>query len=301
MLISHGMNLKLIRLVLAILLLFPITCTADIIARMQTSAGVIDVKLFDVDAPLTVANFLNYAESGAYNYTFFHRSVTGTAIYAGKYVWDGLINPVKPIVVSAPVQNEFNSLHSNLPYTLAMYKDVPNNPDSATSQWFFNLKNNSKGKTKYDSINGGYTVFGEVLKTSQPIFNSITALPLKDAGGDFSALPLATPLIDRSLRESNVVIINSISSNRVSVHGNESDRIFSLLERQFPEYLTPANPLDSSSLSLNGYYYRYYPKTESYIATFNGEVYFLGPVTGNQAVSIGSVASFRLVLIAEGY
>ncbi len=297
-----GMNLNRIRLILIVLLIFPVTCTASLIARMQTSIGVIDVKLFEDDAPLTIANFLSYAESGAYNYTFFHRSVTGTAIYAGKYVWDGLINPVKPIVVSAPVQNEFNSLHSNLQYTLAMYKDDPNNPDSATSQWFFNLKNNAKGKTKFDSVNGGYTVFGEVVTQSQPLIDAIGGLSLKDAGGDFASLPLATPLIDRSLRESNVVIVNSISSNRVAIHGNDSDRIFSMLEMLSPQYLSPANPLDAVSSTSGSYYYRYYPATKSYIATTtDGGVWYSGPVSGDQPYYLGTIGSYKLQALYYGY
>lgn len=300
MFIFQGTNL--IRLMLAFLLIFPVTSTATIV-RMQTSLGVIDIDIYEDAAPLTVENFLSYVDSGAYNYTFFHNNVPGSVIYAGKYFWESLIiNPVKSIVTNPPVVNEFSKVNSNIRGTLAMAKDS-SSPDSATSQFFFNVTDNSKGKLKFDTTNGGYTVFGKVVNESLPLIDKIASLPTRNAGTGFTALPLAIPLAatERSIRDSNLVMINTISSNRTSIHSNDSDRIFSLLELLYPEYLAPANPLDAVSTSLNGYYYRCYSTTNFCIGTSNGEVFYLSPEAGSQPVSLGSVSTYMFLVISKGY
>jgi peptidyl-prolyl cis-trans isomerase A (cyclophilin A) len=122
--------------------------------------GIIDIVLFDqagVGAPLSVANFLNYVNSGRYTNTIIHRSIPNFVIQGGGFVAEDF--PIEPVQTDPPVQNEFSSQRSNLRGTIA-YAKQGTNPNSATSQWFFNLGDNS---SNLDNQNGGFTVFGQVL------------------------------------------------------------------------------------------------------------------------------------------
>jgi len=154
--------------------------------RFHTNVGDMDVLLTPSAAPLTVANFLNYVNSGAYNNTIFHRSVPGFVIQAGGY--QAVNNLPVAIPQNPAVQNEFNV--SNTRGTIAMAK-LDGNPNSATNQWFFNLANNG---SQLDGQNGGFTVFGHIINNAGlTIMDRIAALPVGDAsslyGADFSTLP----------------------------------------------------------------------------------------------------------------
>jgi cyclophilin family peptidyl-prolyl cis-trans isomerase len=136
-----------------------------------TFFGDIDVELFDADKPDTVANFLAYVQSGAYDNSVLHECVPGVALVGGL----GTVpNPYSPapleifsqITRNAAINNEFNvgTQRSNVLGTLSMLKDDTNDVNSATSRWFFNLGNNNEGSgaTNLDTYIGGHTVFGEV-------------------------------------------------------------------------------------------------------------------------------------------
>jgi cyclophilin family peptidyl-prolyl cis-trans isomerase len=135
------------------------------ISHGSQSLATIDVELFDSDKPVTVSNFLYYAQSGAYDHTFMQRVIPNFVLQGGEYT---IANPFSPspfeIAVRVPtgpaITNEFQvgTLRSNVFGTLAMAK-VPGDPNSATSSWFFNLSDNS---TNLDTQNGGFTVFGKV-------------------------------------------------------------------------------------------------------------------------------------------
>lgn len=140
----------------------------DTVVRMQTAQGFIDIEIYDVGGPpaaVTAANFLNYVRSGRYDGTFFHRLVTGFVLQGGGF---GLKDPLPTgttvpkydsVVTAAAIVNEFSSARSNIARTIAMAK-LGGNPDSATSQFFFNLADNS---ATLDTQNGGFTVFGKVI------------------------------------------------------------------------------------------------------------------------------------------
>ncbi|MGZ4979486.1 MAG: peptidylprolyl isomerase [Methylobacter sp.] len=282
-------------------MIFPVAGMATVV-RMQTAFGVIDIKLFD-SAPLTVANFLSYVDSGAYNRSLIHRSETGFIIQGGGYVWNDTLKGVTTITANQPVVNEFSSSRSNLRGTIAMAK-LSGNPDSATSQWFFNLADNS---ANLDTQNGGFTVFGQVIAKGMTVVDTIAALPTTNAGEPFSKLPLASPSTGVPLQEFNLATITSVSSNRSST-ASDSDRLFAYLEAIYPEYLSPANtlalgnaPTNSVSSTSGNYYYRYYSTTQSYIATSNGSVYYLGPASQNQIISLGSLSDWTAKAFAEGY
>jgi cyclophilin family peptidyl-prolyl cis-trans isomerase len=163
----------------------------DTFVRFDTSAGSINVELFDTKAPRTVANFLNYVNNARYTNTIFHRLVSGFVLQGGGFQFAANPTPSLNAVTTDPaVQNEFGT--SNTAGTLAMAK-LGNDPNSATSQFFFNLADNS---SNLDSQNGGFTVFGKIVGASdQQVLNTLAATPIKDESkGDpnspFSSIPL---------------------------------------------------------------------------------------------------------------
>lgn len=151
------------------------------IQRGTNALGTMDIELFDTDKPETVRNFLLYVRSGAYSNTFFHRCVPGFVVQGGGYTVTNLLSgnsfsSYQEVTNYGRLMNEFSTgpKLSNTLGTIAMAK-VGDDPNSATSQWFFNLANN----TNLDTQNGGFTVFGRIVSdsTSSNIiahFNSLT-------------------------------------------------------------------------------------------------------------------------------
>ena len=90
--------------------------------RLPTSVGVIDINLYDAAAPRTVANFLNYVNSGKYNNSFIHRSVPRFIIQGGGFVWNDSSSNISSVATNAPIANEFSASRSNRRGTIAMAK-----------------------------------------------------------------------------------------------------------------------------------------------------------------------------------
>jgi len=153
------------------------------IVRFDTPLGRFDVNLYDRRTPATVANFLAYVNSGAYANVVLHRSVSGFVVQGGGYTFPGAL-PLTNIVERAAVVNE--PLYSNLRGTIAMAK-ISGNPNSATSQWFINMGNNS---ANLDVQNGGFTAFGEVTAGGMAVLDAINALPLFSFSSSINSLPL---------------------------------------------------------------------------------------------------------------
>lgn len=148
---------------------------------LRSPLGDIVIELFEDRAPETVANFLNYVDDGDYQDSFIHRSVPGFVIQGGGYSFvDG---EVVEVPTDPPVINEPGI--SNLRGTVAMAKRS-GDENSATSQWFINTDDNA---SDLDGQNGGFTVFGEVT-SGMDVVDAIAALPVWNAGGAFSELPL---------------------------------------------------------------------------------------------------------------
>ncbi len=122
---------------------------------IKTSEGTIVVDLDQQRAPKTVANFLKYVDSGFYNKTIFHRVIPGFMIQGGGFTAD--MNQKK---TEAPIRLEARNGLKNNTGTIAMART--NNPDSATSQFFINVKDNDS--LNATASNPGYTVFGRVIK-----------------------------------------------------------------------------------------------------------------------------------------
>lgn len=143
----------------------------------QLKQAVIPVQLFDVDTPQSVQNFLNYVNDGDYNNSVFHRLVKNFVLQGGDEKADGSQIPTDP-----PVQNE--PVFSNVRGTMA-YAKVGGNPNSATSQFFFNLKDNGPGTpADLDSQNGGFTAFGRVVSGGMTVVDEIATTFSENAIAD---------------------------------------------------------------------------------------------------------------------
>lgn len=256
--------------------------------RLATEAGPIDIELLDTQAPLTVANFLNYLRRGAYDNTFFHRLVRNFVIQGG-----GFVAPAMTAIPTDPaVRNEFSAQRSNVRGTVAMAK-LGGNPDSATNQWFINLANNS---ANLDAQNGGFTVFGRVTAPSMAVVDRLAALPLVSVPGQavFSDIPVyRTPATTADL-----VVVTSARELPVGAAVPEHTRIFNYIEAMYPQYAAPAS---APILQWEGYTYRFYSKTGAYLGVRNGEVFYLVPSLGPNIERLGTVAEWLAQAAAAGY
>ena len=167
---------------LTTLLFLSATANATVV-RFETPLGRFDVNLYDKRTPATVANFLAYVRSGAYTNVVMHRSVSGFVVQGGGYTFSGAL-PLATIIERASVVNE--PVFSNQRGTIAMAK-VAGNANSATSQWFINMGNNS---ANLDVQNGGFTVFGEIVSGGMPVLDAINALQTFSLSAAIDSLPL---------------------------------------------------------------------------------------------------------------
>ena len=159
---------------------------ADSIVRFDTVMGDFEVQLYDSAAPVTVANFLNYVNSGRYGDSFFHRLSTGFVLQGGGFTYDGPSDTLYVVETFDPIINEFDPGRSNLRGTLAMAK-LGGDPDSATSQFFINLGDNSEN---LDNQNGGFTVFGEVVGNGMDVVDELASVQPFPFNSPFNELPL---------------------------------------------------------------------------------------------------------------
>lgn len=128
------------------------------IVAMETTMGTIKIELFTDKAPITAKNFLDYVTSGFFDGTIIHRVVPQFVIQGGGYLETMAPKPTKP-----PIKNESKNGLKNLRGTLSMARY--DNPDSATSQFFINLKDNSNLDPPKNSTTGwGYAVFAKVIE-----------------------------------------------------------------------------------------------------------------------------------------
>lgn len=158
---------------------------ADSLVRVDTDAGSFALQLFDSSAPGTVENFLGYVDAGSYDGTLIHRSVSNFVIQGGGFSFEPTTGGFNSVMTLPAIRNEFGV--SNTRGTIAMAK-LGGDPDSATSQWFINLGNNS---ANLDNQNGGFTVFGKVLGEGMAVVDSINSLRTVSIDGlsVFSEIP----------------------------------------------------------------------------------------------------------------
>jgi cyclophilin family peptidyl-prolyl cis-trans isomerase len=126
------------------------------VVLIETSLGNIKVELYKDKAPKTVGNFLKYVDDKHYDDTIFHRVIKDFMVQGG-----GLDRNMKPKKTREPIKNEAGNGLSNVRGTLAMART--GDPDSATAQFFINVKANPHLDRKSGPGNEGYAVFGIVV------------------------------------------------------------------------------------------------------------------------------------------
>ncbi|MEE9424875.1 MAG: peptidylprolyl isomerase [Methylococcales bacterium] len=136
--------------------------------------GDIIIKLDVANAPITTENFLQYVKDGFYDGTIIHRVIPDFVIQGGGFL-PGL---VKQTGARQAIQNEASNGLKNTQYTIAMALQG-DNPQSATSEFFFNIKDNTflDLGSNTNTADFGFTVFGEVTEESQEVLDKIAATP----------------------------------------------------------------------------------------------------------------------------
>jgi peptidyl-prolyl cis-trans isomerase B (cyclophilin B) len=168
---------RLARTLATLLLCFALPCAswAQKVV-LSTSEGDITMELDPEKAPRTVDNFIQYARSGHYDGTIFHRVIDNFMIQGG-----GLEKSMRQKQTRAPIQNEASNGLGNKVGTIAMART--NDPHSATAQFFINVKNNDFLDHRNQTAQGwGYCVFGEVTG-GMDIVNAIKGVATGNAGG----------------------------------------------------------------------------------------------------------------------
>ena len=157
--------------------------------QFKTSHGEFTIELFEAEAPVTVENFLRYVGDGFFDGTIFHRVIPGFVIQGG-----GLTSEFDAKETRAPIKNEAENGLKNGRGTLSMART--NQVDSATSQFFVNLKDN--GFLDHSSASFGYAVFGRVTDGMVVIDRIATVRTGRRKGHDDA--PLETIAIESARR-----------------------------------------------------------------------------------------------------
>ena len=138
--------------------------------KMVTNKGTIELELYADKAPITVENFVKYANDGFFNGIVFHRVINNFMIQGGGFTIEG----TQKKDTYEQIQNEADNMLSNEVGTIAMART--NNPHSATSQFFINVKDNNFLDHQNKKQGWGYCVFGKVTK-GMDIVDAIKVVP----------------------------------------------------------------------------------------------------------------------------
>ena len=160
---------------------------------LKTNFGDITMELYNDKAPITVENFLQYVRTGFYDDLIFHRVENPFVIQSGGYYLDGHV--IYQQITNAPIINESYNNLSNLTGTVAMARTT--DPNSATSQFYINLKDNNSLDKKYAQDKIGYCVFGKVI-SGMDVVNDIAHTPVEDLryiDPAFDSIPYPTLVI----------------------------------------------------------------------------------------------------------
>ncbi len=136
--------------------------------QLSTTMGDIVIELDAAKAPKTVANFLQYVQSGHYDGTVFHRVIDGFMVQGGGFNAEMGEKPGR-----APIALERSGLRNDKG-TVAMARTA--NPDSATAQFFINLQDNAFLNATNARDGNGYAVFGKVI-SGMDVVDRIRAVP----------------------------------------------------------------------------------------------------------------------------
>ena len=167
-------------LVAALAVAMPIASHAQSAAcdkvKLTTSMGPIVIQLDKEKAPVSAENFVKYVEAGHYNGTVFHRVIPNFMIQGG-----GFTSGMTQKETRGPIKNEASNGLKNENYTVAMARTGVR--DSATSQFFINIKDNEFLNYSGESQQGwGYAVFGKVVEGKETV-DKIKKVPTGNTGG----------------------------------------------------------------------------------------------------------------------
>jgi uncharacterized repeat protein (TIGR02543 family) len=164
------------------------TATTPAIAEIQTNVGTITTQLNWAKAPISSQNFVNYANKGFYKGIVFHRAIKDFMLQTGGV--DVITGQFK--TPDAPITSESDNGLTNLKYTLAMARAT--DPNSATSQFFINTKDNAfldKGFTDdKGNVAAGYTVFSEIISGKEVVDKINAYLTIKTGYSGDGGVPV---------------------------------------------------------------------------------------------------------------
>lgn len=157
---------------------------------LKTSMGDIELELNREKAPISVANFLNYADRGAYDGTIFHRVIGNFMIQGGGFDKDMVKRPT-----DAGIENEWKNGLKNVKYSIAMAR-LGGQANSGTNQFFINVSDNAGLDSPRDGA--GYAVFGKVVKGME-VVDAIKAVKTTSVDG-MQNVPVEPVLIEKVTR-----------------------------------------------------------------------------------------------------
>src|SRR5581483_2514557 len=182
------------------------------IVQFSTVLGKFNVELLSNAAPRNAANFLSYVQAGAYANSFIHRVdavISGgpiAIVQGGGFTvpltanGPGNVSPFPPVALEANLPNTRGTLAA------ARTSD----PNSATSQFFFNTVDNSTTLSPANT-GGGYSVFGRVIGSGMQVVDQIAAEPRVNAGGAFATLPVVN-YVSGDVLASNLITMDSVKA-----------------------------------------------------------------------------------------
>lgn len=206
---------------------------AESAVRVSTTLGDMDFILFNAATPATVTNFMSYVNAGKYSNVAFHRSIANFVIQSGGFQGTEIGSNFNSVVTNPPVTNEPGI--TNYRGTISMAK-VGGNPNSATSQFFVSLKENS---ANLDYQNGGFTVFGRVAGNGMTVADAMSHLPNStynlllngsSTPTSFTNFPMNAATAPVTMDQTKVVKINSVNTIPTlsySVTGNTNPAVAS--------------------------------------------------------------------------
>ncbi len=167
-----------------------------LVVVLDTSAGQITLELDKAKAPITVENFLKYVDKGFYENVVFHRVMPDFMIQTGGMTEKNNHLTEKRAEAFPPIKNESGNGLSNVRGMIAMARTE--DPNSATSQFFINLGDNSR----LDNYGGGYTVFGKVTSGMEVVdtIGKVETTTKPDAIGNPNRNVPVTPIVLKSAK-----------------------------------------------------------------------------------------------------
>ncbi len=196
------------RCLLALFVLGAIACgtsqAKNPVVVIKTSMGTIKVELFEKEAPITVKNFLKYVDDKHYDDTVFHRVISDFMVQGGGFK-KGISKVTSPKEVrdkekkaGDPIKNESANGLSNKKYTIAMART--SEADSATAQFFINVKDNDFLDRANARDKVGYCVFGKVIE-GEGVVDKIKNVKTKTLFRGFGDVPVDDVVIESVRRE----------------------------------------------------------------------------------------------------